>query len=89
MKELHLLKLGGKATFVIPSHLAYGARGAGGVIPPNATLIFEVQLMGIKENTEEPHKGTIINQFNTHEKWKLNIAKQSTHKIQCIKKHLI
>lgn len=43
-----LLKVGDKARFVIPSHLGYGSRGAGGVIPPNATLIFDVELMAIK-----------------------------------------
>ncbi len=43
-----LLKIGDKARFVIPSNLAYGSRGAGGVIPPDATLIFDVELMGVK-----------------------------------------
>lgn len=43
-----LLKVGDKARFVIPSDLAYGSAGAGGVIPPNATLIFDVELMGVK-----------------------------------------
>jgi FKBP-type peptidyl-prolyl cis-trans isomerase len=43
-----LLKVGDKARFVIPSELAYGARGAGGVIPPNAILIFDVELMDVK-----------------------------------------
>ncbi|MEO2051336.1 MAG: peptidylprolyl isomerase [Allomuricauda sp.] len=43
-----LLQVGDKARFVIPSHLAYGSTGAGGVIPPNATLIFDVKLMGVK-----------------------------------------
>lgn len=42
-----LLKVGDKARFVIPSHLGYGARGAGGVIPPNATLIFDVELVKV------------------------------------------
>jgi FKBP-type peptidyl-prolyl cis-trans isomerase len=42
-----LLKVGDKARFVIPSNLAHGSAGAGGVIPPNATLIFDVELMGI------------------------------------------
>lgn len=43
-----LLRVGDKARFVIPSHLAYGDRGAGGVIPPRATLIFDVELMNVK-----------------------------------------
>ncbi len=43
-----LLKVGDKARFVIPSELAYGSAGAGGVIPPNATLLFDVELMGVK-----------------------------------------
>lgn len=45
---LLLLKVGDKARFVIPSNLGYGIRGAGGVIPPDATLIFDVELMSVK-----------------------------------------
>ncbi len=45
---IQLLKVGDKARFVIPSDLAYGSQGAGGVIPPNAILIFDVELMDVK-----------------------------------------
>jgi len=45
---IQLLKVGDKARFVIPSNLAYGSSGAGGVIPPDATLIFDVELMQVK-----------------------------------------
>ncbi len=45
---IQLLKVGDKARLVIPSNLGYGAQGAGGVIPPNATLVFDVELMDVK-----------------------------------------
>jgi len=42
------MKVGGQRTLVIPSNLGYGARGAGGVIPPNAVLVFDVELLAVR-----------------------------------------
>ena len=44
---VQLMKVGGKAKLTCPAAIAYGARGAGGVIPPNATLVFEIELLAI------------------------------------------
>jgi len=43
------LNVGGKAKLIIPPYLGYGSRGAGGVIPPNASLVFDVELVRIEQ----------------------------------------
>lgn len=42
------MKIGGQRTLIIPSDMGYGSRGAGGAIPPNATLVFDVELLGVR-----------------------------------------
>lgn len=44
------MRVGGKRVLVIPPEMAYGGRGAGGVIPPDATLLFEIELLGIRDS---------------------------------------
>ncbi len=47
-EAVQMMKVGGKAHITCPAKLAYGERGAGGVIPPNATLMFDIELLGIR-----------------------------------------
>jgi len=54
------LRVGDQATLIIPPQLGYGARGAGGVIPPDATLIFIVEVVGAKEAAAASDTGTSL-----------------------------
>jgi FKBP-type peptidyl-prolyl cis-trans isomerase FkpA len=47
-EAVQMMKVGGKAHITCPARLAYGERGAGGLIPPNATLMFDIELLGIR-----------------------------------------
>jgi FKBP-type peptidyl-prolyl cis-trans isomerase len=56
-EALQLMREGDEWELVIPASLAYGSRGAGGVIPPNQTLIFDLQLISVSEPPKQPDKG--------------------------------
>ena len=59
------MKVGGKRILVIPPHIGYGAQGAGNVIPPNAVLTFEVQLLGLQTLPELPNAPAKVESYQT------------------------